>query len=85
VATPDVATVNVALVAPGATVTLAGTLATAASPLVSVITAPPMGAALVSVTVPVEVAPLTTDVGLRLSAEIPAGGLIDRTAVFVSL
>ena len=63
VLTPIVVTVNVALVAPAATVTLAGV---AAAPLLSesVTTAPPDGAAPVSVTVPCEELPPTTLVGL---------------------
>lgn len=62
-----VETVNVLLVAPAGTVTLAGTdaeLELSASDT----TAPPPGAAPLSVTVPVEEFPPTTLVGLRLTA-----------------
>jgi hypothetical protein len=52
-------TLNVAVVAPGGTVTLAGTLAAAGLELESDITEPPAGAAAVSFTVPVELCPLT--------------------------
>src|SRR5260370_40259278 len=56
-----VLTVNVALVAPAAIVTLDGVLATFVLLLESVTTAPPEGAAPLSVTVPVEeCAPPTT-------------------------
>src|SRR2546427_1079760 len=46
--------VKAALVAPAGTVTLAGTVATVASLLESVTTAPPAGAAALRVTVPIE-------------------------------
>ena len=55
---------NVAEVAPAGTVTLAGTVAAAVLPLVRVTDAPPVGAAPVKRTVPVELFPPTTLVGL---------------------
>ena len=64
---------NVALVAPAATVTLAGTAATAALLLESVTTAPPVGAAVVSVAVPCAALPPTTLVGFSEIAESAAG------------
>ena len=51
--TVEVSTVNVTVLAPAATVTLDGTLATSMLPLCSVTTAPPAGAAAVRVTVAV--------------------------------
>lgn len=60
--TDCVLTANVALVAPAATVTLAGVVATDVWLLASATTAPPDGAAAVSVTVPVdELPPVTVD------------------------
>jgi hypothetical protein len=67
--TDAVLTVNVTLVVPAATVTLAGAVATLVLLLDSVTTAPPAGAALVSIAVPCEVLPPTTLVGLSASAE----------------
>jgi len=71
-----VLTVNVALVAPAAIVTLDGVLATFVLLLESVTTAPPEGAAPLSVTVPVEdCVPPTTLVGFSVSEEsVGAGG-----------
>jgi hypothetical protein len=63
-ATGLVVIVKVADVAPAATVTLGGTCATAVLVLCSVTVVPPVGAAALKVTVPVELAPPTTDVGV---------------------
>jgi len=68
-ATALVLTVNVALVAPAATVTLEGTLAAAVLLLESVTCAPPVGAGPLSVTVPVEEFPPVTLVGFSESEE----------------
>src|SRR5262245_38270574 len=73
-ATVLVETVKVALVAPAATVTLAGSVGTAVVGLDSVTTRPPAGAALVSVAVPVEALPPVTEVGLRRTERGLAGG-----------
>jgi hypothetical protein len=83
VVTGTVVTVNVAVVAPAATVTLAGTVATAVLFDASVTTAPPAGAAAASVTVPVEFAlPPTRLVGLSVSPE-GVSGVTVRVAVRV--
>jgi hypothetical protein len=68
-ATAVVLTAKVAVVAPAATVTLDGT-ETAARLEVSATAAPSDGAAAVSVTVPVEGAPLCTEAASRASEEI---------------
>lgn len=68
-ATDSVVIVNVALVLPAASVTLAGTVATPVLLLESVTTAPPDGAAALSVAVPCDEVPPTTFVGLTDSAE----------------
>jgi hypothetical protein len=75
-ATPDVAAGKVALVAPAATVTLAGTVATAVLLLASDTRIPPAGAAALSVAVPVDPLPPATDDGFTDTADrlaAPAG------------
>jgi len=62
--TPRLVTVKVPVVAPAAIVIVAGTVATAGVPEVKLTVRPPTGAGLLIVTVPVEVDPPGTDVGL---------------------
>jgi hypothetical protein len=81
--TPLVVIEKVAVVAPAATVTLAGTVA-AALLLDSVTIAPPAGATLPNVTVPVDPLPPTTAVGFTVKLE-STGGLIVKVVVFVAL
>ena len=77
---------NVALVAPAATVTLAGAWAAAVLLFESVTAAPPAGAGLSSVTVPVEDTPPSTDAGLTLTELSAATGAVSvRVVVFVAL
>ena len=76
-----VVTAKLALVAPAATVTEAGTVAVAVLPLASVTTAPPAGAAVLSVTVPVLPAPPVTVPGLKVSEA--SGGFTTRVDVLV--
>lgn len=79
VVTVRVVTANVALVAPAATVTLAGTVAAEVLLLDSVTTAPPEGAADVRVAVPCTVAPPVALDGLTLIADNDGGvGVPDR-------
>jgi hypothetical protein len=75
--TEPVLMVNVALVAPAATVTLDGTVATEVSLLESATCAPPDGAGPLSVTVPVEEFPPVRVVGLSDSEdrETTGGGV----------
>jgi len=69
VATALVLTVNVALLAPAATITLVGTVAAALLPLERETVAPPAGAGPLNVTVPVEGDPPVTLVGFSVSEE----------------
>ena len=82
-ATPLVPIVNVALVNPAAIVTFVGTCATELLLLCKVTTAPPAGAAPFKVTVPVELFPPTTDVGLLVIEESVAA-LTVRVVLLVS-
>jgi hypothetical protein len=68
VANGVVVMVNVADVLPVATVTVAGTCAVEVLLLDSATTVPPVGAAPLSVTVPVDDAPPTTEAGLSVTA-----------------
>jgi hypothetical protein len=81
--TANVVTVKVALVPPAGTVTDVGALAACTLLLVSPTTAPPVGAGSASVTVPVELVPPVTVVGLKLN-ELRAGGVTVNTAVCVA-
>ncbi len=76
VATALVVTVKVALVAPAATVTLAGTVATAVLLLERLTVAPPLGAAPLSVTVPCEELPPVTLLGFSVSEERVGGNTV---------
>ena len=76
--TEVVVTVKLALVAPASTVTLAGTVA-AVELSESDTTAPPVGAAALKVTVPVEELPPTTLVGLRVCEDKVSAGLAGNT------
>ena len=69
VVTALVLTMNVALLAPAATVTLAGTVAVDVLLLERETVAPPAGAGPLSVTVPVEGDPPVTLVGFNVSEE----------------
>jgi len=73
-------TVKLTLIPPAATVTLAGTAATAGLVLESVTTASPAGAGALRVTVPVEAVPPVTLVGLRLKEERVVAGVTVSTA-----
>src|SRR3954451_24631785 len=72
--TTKVVTGKLALFAPAGTVTLGGTVAAFVSSLDSATVKPPVGAAAVSVTVPVTGVPPTTSVGLTFTVESAAAG-----------
>jgi hypothetical protein len=82
VATDFVVTLKVAVVAPPATVTFAGTVATEVKLLERATTVPPVGAGPVSVTVPVDGERPLTVVGLRVR-ELTVGGVTVKAAVWV--
>jgi hypothetical protein len=82
--TGTVVAANVAVVAPATTVTEAGTWATAVLLEVRVTTAPPVGAGLSSVTVPVEDSPPMTAAGAR-PTEVRTGACTVRVAVRLTL
>jgi hypothetical protein len=87
-ATEFVVAAKVAVVAPAATVTEAGTWAAAVLELVSVTTAPPAGAGPVSVTMPVEGLPPETEAGFTLTplkATAPPGAITVKAAVRLTL
>ena len=68
---------KVALEAPAVTVTLAGTETTDVFALLSVTTAPTLGAPPVNVIVPCAVVPPTTEVGITLTADRLAVVVVD--------
>lgn len=76
--------VNVALVPPAAIVTLGGTCAADVLLLCKVTSAPPAGAAPVSVTVPVELFPPTTEVGLLVSEDKDTGAVTVSVALWLA-
>ena len=80
VATPTVVAVKACEVFPAATVTLAGTL-TDGSALLSDTATPPDGAAWLMVTVPVELVPPVTAVGLKVTAVSEIAGRTVTPAV----
>lgn len=84
VATPNVVTVKVVEVLPAGTVTEVGTVAAAVLLLCRETDAPPVGDGPVSVTVPVEVLPPITLVGLRLKdVRLTGAGVTVKVAVCV--
>ena len=81
--TAEVVMAKVALVAPAEMVTLGGTLAVALLLLDSETTAPPVGAAPLSVTVAVEEVPPWTDAGFSTREDTVGGGVTVREAAWV--
>jgi len=81
-ATATVSILNVALFAPAATVTVEGTVATEGLLLLSDTEIPPLGAAPVSFTVPVELAPPTTVLGMS-DSELNTGAVTVSVADFI--
>ena len=77
----SVVMVTVAVFAPAATVTDAGTVAAAVVALDIVTTTPPAGAATERVTVATELVPPLTDVGFSVNVETEIAGLTVRIAV----
>jgi len=82
-ATGVVVMVNVADLAPGAIVTLAGTCPADVLLLLNVTTAPTVGAAPLRVTVPVELLPPTTEIGDRLTEDKDAAVTVSVALVLV--
>ena len=80
--TEEVLTLKVALLAPEGTVTLEGRVATEALLLVSETEMPSLGASPVSFTVPVELAPPTTEPGLS-DSELSVGAVTVSVADFI--
>ena len=83
VVTVRVVTVNVVVVVPATSVTLAGTVATEVKLLERVITAPPVGAGPFKVTVPVEGVPPLTLLGFRARA-LSTGAVTVKAVVRVA-
>jgi len=67
--TAEVVTLKVAVEAPAATVTLAGTAATDGLALLKLTMAPPLGAPPVKVIVPCDELPPTTEAGFTITAD----------------
>ena len=78
-----VVTVKVAEVLPAGTVTDSGACATDVLLLCKVTNAPPAGAATFNVTVPVELFPPTSEVGLNRSEDRVAGAVTVRVALWL--
>ena len=83
VATTAVAIVNVALVAPALTSTLAGTVANPGLLLLSATVAPSGGAAPLRVTVPVLLAPPTIEAGLAVRLDGMGGFTVRSVALLL--